>query len=143
MSNTQYAFLESGSLLDRVALQSWTDGLGFDLKLHPDLNLKFEKGFFPCILKGDDDVGFELSPSTTEEIADGDEEILEMTGARDFCVSMSWGDSMKDCAAVMLVSCVLAQHCDAVISYEGSEPEPLGKLLETTSGILVDVRDET
>ncbi len=143
MSNTQYAFVRSESVPERGTLQSWIDGLGFNLRLHPELNLRTDQGFSPCVLEGVEDVGFELWPSSTEEVADGDDEIPEMAQARDFCIAMSWRSSMKDCAAVMIVSCALAKHCDAVISYEGDEPEPLEKMLEATAGILEDARGET
>ena len=43
---------------------------------------------------------------------------------------------MKDCAAVMVASCALAKSFDAVISYEGEDPEPLEKLISDTQQII-------
>ena len=143
MSNTQFAFLKSAAVPDRAALQAWIDDLGFDLKLHPEINLKSDQGFSPCVLEGVEDVGFELWPSATQELAEDNEGVSEIAGDRDFCISMSWRGSMKDCAAVMIVSCALAKNCDAVISYEGDQPEPLAKMLEATAEILADARGET
>lgn len=140
MSNTQFAFLRSESLPNRSALQGWIDDLGFDLQLCPDLDLKSDQGFSPCVLEGDSDVGPELWPSTTAQAADGDDGILEMAGARDFCVSMAWRGSMKDCAAVMIISCALAKYCDAVISYEGEAPEPFENLLAAAAEALNEAR---
>jgi hypothetical protein len=143
MSNTQYAFLRSESLPSRSTLQGWIDSLGFDLKLCPDLALKTDRGFSPCILSGVEDVGIELWPSDVAEMAAGNEEILRGAEGRDFCISMTWRSSMKDCAAVMIVSCALAKFCDAVISYEGDAPEPLDKMLAATVGIVEDARSES
>lgn len=136
MSNTQFAFLKTESLPSRSALQSWIDELGFDLQLSPDLDLKTDRGFSPWVLEGLHDVGPELWPCATTEVANGDEGIVRMAGARDFCVSMTWRGSMKDCAAVMIVSCALAKYSDAVISYGGEAPEPVENLLATTNEAL-------
>jgi hypothetical protein len=86
-------------------------------------------------------VGFELYSGETEEFLDGDEELLSLIGDRDFCISLSWRGSMKDCAAAMIVSCALAKSCDAVISYEGEPPEPPSKMLEATNEIVIAARN--
>lgn len=49
---------------------------------------------------------------------------------------------MKDCAAVMIVRCALAKHCDAVITYEGEPPESLENLLQGATSILEEARKE-
>lgn len=143
MSNIQYAFVKTEHLPDRASLQKWIDALGYDLKLDPDLNLKDDEGYSPCVLDGKAEAGFELESGSTEEMADGDEDFLALAEGRDFCVSMTWRSSMKDCAAVMMVSCALAKNCDAVISYGGDAPDSLEKMMEATTDILAEARKET
>jgi hypothetical protein len=142
MSNTQYAFLKNDAIPDRATLQSWIDGLGFDLKLDLELDLVKDRGFSPCTLLGMSDVGFELWPEPTADVAAGSDELLAIAGDRGFCVAMSWGGSLKDCAAVMIVSCALAKHCDAAISYEGNEPESLSQMLRSTQEVVEDARSD-
>ena len=141
MSNTQYAFLNRTTIPSRQDLQAAVDALGFDLKLDPELDFEKDSGFSPCTLEGSPDVGFELDSGETEEFLDGDEELLSLIGNRDFCISMSWRGSMKDCAAAMIVSCALVKLCDAVISYEGEPPEPPSKMLEATNEIVIAARN--
>lgn len=143
MSNTQFAFLKRKSVPSREVLQAAIDALGFDLKLHPDLDLVKDTGFSPCVLEGVPEVGFELFSGEAEEVLDGDEDFLSTIGDRKFCISMSWRGSMKDCAAVMIVSCALAKLSDAIISYEGDPPEPLSKMLEATNEIIADARNDS
>jgi len=143
MSNTQYAFVRSDLLPDRASLQKWIDALGYDLKLDPDLSLRDDEGYSPCVLDGKAEAGFELESGSAAEMADGDEDFLALASGRDFCVSMTWRSSMKDCAAIMIVSCALAKNCDALISYEGEDPESLEKMIELTAGIVKEVRGET
>ncbi|HEY0584858.1 MAG TPA: hypothetical protein VGD52_01890 [Pseudoduganella sp.] len=143
MSNTQYVFLKQAAIPSRQDLQAAVDALGFDLKLYPELDFAKDSGFSPCTLGGTPDVGFELYSGEAAEFLDGDEDLLELVGDRDFCISMSWRGSMKDCAAAMIVSCALAKLCDAVISYEGYPPEPLSKMLEATNEIVMGARNES
>jgi len=140
MSNTQYVFLSRSRVPDRVALQAAIEKLGFDLQLHPELNLLEDEGFSPCVLEGVPDVGFELMPMTADEAANGDEDFLALAAGRDFCLTFTWRGSMKDCAAVMIVSCALAKESDAVVTYEGDPPEPLESLIEGTRGVVEDAR---
>ncbi len=142
MSNTQYAFVQSDLLPDRASLQKWIDALGYDLKLDPDLSLRDDEGYSPCVLEGEAEAGFELESGSAAEMADGDDDFLALAEGRDFCVSMTWRSSMKDCAAVMIVSCALAKNCDAVISYEGDDPDSLETMMESTAGILEKARGE-
>jgi hypothetical protein len=143
MANTQYVFLDKARVPNRAVLQASIDALGFDLKLHDDLDLIDDVGFSPCVLEGIRDVGFELMPTSAKEATDDDEDFLAVAGGRDFCISMTWRGSMKDCAAVMIVSCALAKDADAVVSYEGDEPEPLERMIEGTHGVLEDARNES
>ena len=66
MSNTQFAFLKRKSVPSREVLQAAIDALGFDLKLHPDLDLVKDTGFSPCVLEGVPEVGFELFSQETK-----------------------------------------------------------------------------
>ncbi|MGW8393485.1 hypothetical protein [Pseudoduganella sp. HUAS MS19] len=143
MSNTQYAFLKHTAIPGRGELQAAIDALGFDLKLHPELDFAEDSGFSPCILEGTPDVGFELYSGEAEEFLDGTDEFRSLIGDREFCISMIWRGSMKDCAAALIVSCALAKLCDAVISYEGEPPEPFNKMLEATKEIVAGARNES
>jgi hypothetical protein len=143
MACTQFALLKKASVPDRATLQSWIDALGFDLQLDPDLNLLTDEGFSPCVLEGVENAGFELSCEPTVDVADGDEDFLEMAGDRDTCLSLTWRSSAHDLAAATIVCCALAKHCDAVISYEGDEPETFEQLLATVPGYLENARRES
>jgi hypothetical protein len=139
MSNTQYAFLRKEKVPSRTALQASIDTLGFDLKLHPDLDLMSDSGFSPCVLNGVPDIGFELMGGATQEILEGADEIA---GDNDYCIGMIWHSSMQDCASAMIVSCALAKDFGAVISYEGEPAEPLEKLLDAARSILEEAMNE-
>ena len=143
MSNTQFALLKKALVPDRATLQSWIDALGFDLQLDPELNLLTDEGFSPCVLEGVENVGFELFTEPTVDVADGDDDFLEMAGDRDVCISMSWRSSARDLAAITIVCCALARHCDAVISFEGDEPETFEQLIATIPGYLENARRES
>ncbi len=143
MSNTQYVFIERAKVPDRSTLQASIDSMGFDLKLHPELNLLEDEGFSPCVLEGTADVGFELMPMTAEDAAGGDKDFLALAGGRDHCLTFSWRGSMKDCAVVMVVSCALAKDAGAIVSYEGEPPEPLENLVEGAKGVVEDARAES
>lgn len=136
MSNTQYAFLTTSRVPTRVELQASIDSLGFDLKLHPELDLRSDTGFSPCILAGVEDVGFELFGQPSADVADGDPDLVEMIGENDFSISMVWRSSMQDCACVMIVSSAMAKDYGAVISYEGEPPVSLDELLTETKATI-------
>jgi hypothetical protein len=124
MSNTQYAFLMRSKVPDREALQISIDALGFDLKLDPDFTPFTDSGFSPCVLNGVSNVGFEISYENAADF----EEIKEIVGVNDFCISMTWHGSMKDCACALVVGSALAKDFGAVISYEGNPPDSLESL---------------
>lgn len=138
MSNTQYAFLMRSRVPSRESLQVSIDALGFDLKLDPNFTPFTDSGFSPCVLNGTGDVGFEVFYQPAADI----EGLDAIAGANDFCISMTWHSSMKDCASVMIVSCALAKDFGAVISYEGEAPEPVEVLIEQTRGIIKDAENE-
>ena len=138
MSNTQYAFIQRSSVPGRGALQASIDGLGFDLKFHLEFDLTSDSGFLPLVLNGQDGLGFEVLGTSTAEMAELGDELLSLAGERDYCISMVWGSSMKDLACVMILSCALTKDFGAVVSYEGSPPESLATMLESTRDILKD-----
>lgn len=144
MSNTQYAFLSQDRVPNRQALQASIDALGFELQLDPDFTPFEDEGFSPCVLFGeeDEDVGFEIFYEPAAEVVEDDEEFQRIAGDRDFCMSMSWGGSLKDYAAVMVVSAALAKDFAAVVSFEGEPPDPPEKLLSEASSALQDARAE-
>lgn len=136
MSNTQLAFMARSSVPDPVRLQESIDKLGFNLKLSlPHVPFK-DSGFWPCVLNGEADVGFEVFYTAATEAADDAALIQQLAQGRDSCMSMVWRSSMKDLACVMIVSCALARDFDAIVSYQGEPPEPFEKMLTSTKGIL-------
>jgi hypothetical protein len=142
MSNTQIAFLNRNQVPSRDALQTSINRLAFDLKLHPDFTPFEDVGFSPCVLNGTPDVGFEVFYAPAAEIVGDDANLLEITAGRDFSMSMVWHSSMMDCAAVMIVSCALARDFDAVVSYEGEQPEALDALIGSARSILAEADKE-
>lgn len=141
MSNTQFVFLDPSRIPARAELQESVDALGCDLQLHAALDLARDTGFSPCVFNGID-VGFELSPSTTAEAAHGDSDFVAMADGRDFCLGLSWGGSMKDCVAAMIVSCALARDFDAVVSFEGDEPTSAKELSAQLPSLIKDALRE-
>jgi len=142
MSNTQYAFLDKCRVPARLPLQASIDALGFDLQLHPELDLLNDTGFSPCVFYGMPDVGFELFSEPAADAVGGNEALKEAIGTRDFSLGMAWRGSMKDCAAVMIVSYALAKNFGAVVSYDGEPPAPLEVLLQALPEIIAMAKDE-
>jgi len=145
MSNTQYAFLKKKNVPDREAWQKSIDSLNFKIQLQidPELQVFEDEGFLPCIWGSTtDDVGFEIFYEPSDDIHDGDEQLIKIIGNNDYCISMGWGGSLKDCAAVMIASCALAKDYGAVISYEGEEPDTLENLISSTNDIIVEAEKE-
>ncbi|MDR0781712.1 MAG: hypothetical protein LBF16_13655 [Pseudomonadales bacterium] len=136
MSNTQFAFLEKSRVPIRASLQASIDALGFDLQLYPALDLLSDAGFIPCVFYGVSDIGFELYSGPTSDVIGDNDELLSAIGNHDFCLNMVFHSSMKDCAAVMIVSCALAHDFGAVIFYEGETPMSLEMLLQETPEVI-------
>jgi len=128
MSNTQFAFINQSDIPTREQLQGTIDQLGYDLKLDPELSLKDDEGFSPCILKEEPDVGFELFCESTTDVVEDDEEFEEMANGKDTCITMSWGSSFKDCSCVLIVSYALMKGYDAITTYEGEDLDTLDSL---------------
>lgn len=138
MSNTQFAFIKKDKVPNREALQSSIQKLGFNLELDPDFTPFEDEGFSPCILNGEENIGFEIYYETVKDITEDDGELKKIAIDKDYCISMSWGGRMKDCASVMIVSSALAKDYDAIISYEGDAPETLDKIISDTALIIED-----
>lgn len=139
MSNTQFAFLMKEKVPDRVALQASIDALGFNLQLHSEFTPFEDEGFSPCNLDSNDGVGFEIFYEPASDIVEDDEEFQDIVGDKDYCISMCWGGEMADCASVLVVSCALAKDFDAIISYEGEEPEPLEQMIQATREVVASL----
>jgi len=146
MSNSQFAFLKKSNVPSQSEWQQSIDELNFDIKLKIDPELlPFEdEGFSPCTWGDtDDDVGFEIFYDPSADIHDDDEDLKRIIGDNDYCISMVWRSSMKDCAAVMIASTALAKGFDAVISYEGEKPDSIEKQIESTNAIIAEAKKET
>jgi hypothetical protein len=125
MSNTQYAFVKKEKVPSVEDWQKAIDSLNFKIKLILDLNLKpfIDEGFLPCELNViEDAVGFGIFYSSAEDVHGEDENLKEIIGDNDYCISMSWGGSMNDCVAVMIAGFALKKEFGAVVSYEGEPP---------------------
>lgn len=129
MSQTQFAFLKKEEIPSKEFLQASINSLGYDLKIDPEFTPFEDEGFSPCQLNGEGDVGFEIYYESVEDVADGDKEIIELAEDRDYCISMCWGGSFKDCACVMVVSLALVKDFGAVVSYEGNGVETQDSLV--------------
>ena len=136
MSNTQFAFIKKGSVPTREQLQKSIELLAFNLDLDPDFTPFEDEGFSPCVLNGEKDIGFEIYYEPSKDIVEEDEDLISIAGDKDYCISMCWGGSLKDYACVMIVSCALVKDFQAVISYEGEDPEPLTKMISDTKDII-------
>ena len=142
MSNTQFAFLDKESVPSRDQLQRTIDDLGFDLKLDPEFTPFDDEGFSPCVLNGESEVGFEIYYEPSEDVLEDDEEFKAIANGMNFCISMCWGGSLKDCACVMIVSSALAKEFGAIISYQGEDPEPLEKMISDSHDIIKEAELE-
>jgi hypothetical protein len=128
MSQTQFAFIKKENIPNRVQLQASIDALGFELKLDPEFTPFEDEGFSPCVLRGENDVGFEIFYEPVSELIEEDEdddEFKELVGNNDYAISLCWGGSFKDCTCVLMVSIALAKDFGATISYEGDGSETL------------------
>lgn len=145
MSQTQFAFIKKENIPSRTVLQASIDQLGFDLKLDPEFTLFEDEGFFPCILNGDSDVGFEIFYESVEDLIGGDEdeELKLLIGESDYAISLCWGGSFQDCACVLLVSIALAKNFDATISYEGDASETIEGMLEGVEECFREIKKQS
>ncbi|WP_157679288.1 hypothetical protein [Methylovulum psychrotolerans] len=91
MSNTQFAFLNKTAVPDRSQLQAAIDALGFDLQLDPAFTPFMDRGFSPCVLRGQAGAGFEIFYDPSNAVVEEDEEdFWEIIGTNDYCLSFVW-----------------------------------------------------
>ncbi len=138
--NDQFAFISKGRVPTPADWQAAIDQTGFDFQLSASFEAMEHSGYLPCTLLGQP-AGFELQYESAREIIDDAEQLALLAGDRDYCITMSWGGSMRDCVAVMIASLALAKHFDARISYGGDEPDSLEELQEETQDLYEEVKD--
>ena len=121
MANVQFAFIDRAMVPSRSQWQQAIDDSGFDL--HVDDNLKpFEhSGFLPCVFLGKNSGVETYYQPAGDVIADWDE-LGELSGGKDFCISFRWGGSFQEAACAMILSYALAKSFGAVVSYGGETP---------------------
>ncbi len=132
MANEQYAFIENAKIPSRVSWQEAIDRCGFNFQLDPDLKPFKDSGFVPCTLHGRE-AGFEIYYDETSEYPP---ELKRFADGRDGCIVFRWGGSMIECASVMIACYALAKDFDAVITYEGEDPDDLENLLSGTNEVI-------
>ncbi len=126
MSNTQFIFINKEDVPTQEQWQISIDKLNLPVRIQIDKDLTpFEdEGFIPCIWgNSNGDVGFEIFYEVASDACEDDDELLEVANGKDYCISMCWGGEIKDCLAVLIASCALASSFNAIVSYEGENPE--------------------
>lgn len=140
MSNTQFIFINKEDVPTQKQWQMAIDKLNLPVRIQIDKDLRpFEdEGFLPCMWGNlNDDVGFEIFYEAASDACEDDDELLEVANGKDYCISMCWGGEIKDCLAVLIASCALASSFNAIVSYEGEDPESVeGQLTGIQSELL-------
>ena len=136
MSQTQFVFLNEVDVPNREKLQAALDALNFDLQLDPEFTPFEDEGFSPCILNGEENIGFEIYYEPAADLLedDDDEEFHKIVGAKDYAISLCWGGSFKDCMATLMVSIALSKEFGATVSYQG-------ETVESIEGMLAGIED--
>jgi len=146
MSQTQYAFMKKSNIPSQKEWQKAIDELQFDIHLQLDSDLVpfNDSGFSPCKWGNTDhDVGFEIDYEPSVDVFGNDSEFERLAGeGNDYCISFCWRGNMKDCAAVLIASCALANSFGAIVSYEGEFPEPISKQLESARSVILKAKTE-
>jgi len=125
VSNTQFAFIDKKDIPKGPRFQELIREMGYDLQLDGDFDFLEGEGFQPCTLNGWPEVGVEIFSEPAGDVTDGDEEFEKLAAGKDYCISMSWGGSYKDCACALIFSHVLMAQCGARTTYEGEELDSL------------------
>lgn len=139
MSNTQFAFIKKEKVPNKEKWQEAIDELYFsvNLQLDPELKPFEDDGFSPCMWNDSDEgVGFEIYYEPSDDIHNDDEDLMNIVADKDYCISMCWTGSIKDCAAVMIASCALQRSFGAIISYDGDDPASFDDLVSGTKDII-------
>ncbi|HUE72171.1 MAG TPA: hypothetical protein VMP01_14905 [Pirellulaceae bacterium] len=140
MANEQFAFIERGKVPSRTQWQKAIDEAGFDLQLDEGLEPFGHSGFLPCKLFGADS-GVETYYDAAMDVISDPNQLQELAGGRDFCISFRWGGDFRDAACAMILSYSLARSFSAVISYEGEAPyATLEALQKDTEDIIKQVQ---
>lgn len=82
-----------------------------------------------------------LHESTSAMICD-DDQLMHLAEDRDLCISMAWHGGINDLACVMVVSCALIKDFEAVVSYEGEQPEQPNRMFEIASEGITDAKEQ-
>src|SRR5260221_10942537 len=117
MSLQQIAYVERGSVPDRVALQAVIDSAGFDCKLDGSYKPFESQGFLPCILNGQPS-GFEIYFEPAAAVLEQFPDLAQMIGSREAAITFRWGGDMAECACVLIVSAALAKDFGAIVHYQ-------------------------
>ena len=117
MSLEQTAYVERGSVPDRVALQAVIDSTGFDCKLDGSYKPFESQGFLPCILNGQSS-GFEIYFEPAAAVLEQFPDLAQMIGSREAAITFRWGGDMAECACVLIVSAALAKAFGAIVHYQ-------------------------
>ncbi|ELP30978.1 hypothetical protein [Rhodopirellula baltica] len=136
MSNEQYAFLRRSDLPARESLQSAIDNTPFSLTLDPAFDTASTSGFVPCTICNVDS-GVEIEFDDSPELID---QFRHMTGDRDCCLVFRWGGDIIECTCAMVLSYTLAEHFDAIVSYEGEPSSDRTVLRDDTIAIHKDAK---
>lgn len=133
MANEQFVLVRRSQIPSREAWQAAIDECGFDLQLDPRMVPFEHSGFAPCQFMGSE-TGVEIYYN---DLAEMPEELRHFAQGRDCCISFRWGGSLSECASAMIASYALAKAFDAIVSYEGQEPNTdLDSLLEQTKEVV-------
>lgn len=125
MANELFAFIDRFRVPTREAWQRAITDCGFDLLLGPEMKPMEDSGFSPCTLQGKQ-TGVEIYYRDDPEFLSRFSTIRK---GRNICVTFRWGGAMDECACASIASYALAKHFDAIVSYEGGEPDSLEALL--------------
>lgn len=143
MSNTLYAFIDRARIPNRSDLQLSVNALGFNLVIDEYYEPFENSGFLPFLLDGRKGMGFEIFYEDAAELIDQDDTLRAISAGRDYCISMSWGGSMADCACAMIICCALTKDFDASVSYEGDRPNTLAEMLAETQDAVIEAANES
>jgi hypothetical protein len=131
MPQTQFVFFNKAQLSSLSMLQESLDQHNFKLELNPRCDLFKHQGFLPCVLRGDTGMGFDVFYESSKLFLqeNPDSQIRNLVGDKDSLISLSWGESFKDCVCVMMVCAALAIDFEATISYECGGIESVESIL--------------
>ncbi|HUO54463.1 MAG TPA: hypothetical protein VMU18_06975 [Rhodoblastus sp.] len=127
MARALTAFVKTGDVPSRQALQGALDPLGFKIVLDDDYRPLKTKGYVPCALDGED-AGFDLRFETPDETARARFNLDGETVA----MAVRWGGDPREALAALGVVAALARDFGALVVEPGaatqiSADEALGR----------------